>query len=133
MWPNLFILITFYFIGEIKQDIFWEGNDFLEIDFKFDTEYHQLTRNVYTMSDLVGQVGGFGGMAIIIFSFLVGVISTKIYVQSVASKVYQVESKSINTIKNKNVIVPEKVKSSNFRTSSLWVSSEYESRYNRIN
>ena len=83
----------FYSISDIKQDMNLDtSGNLLQINFSLDNEYQQISRTVYNWSDAVGQIGGFGGLMNYIFSFLVGVLSTKIYSHSVMSNIYQVES-----------------------------------------
>ena len=79
----------FYSIKEITNDVILSQNgQIFQMMFSFDNEYLQMSRSVYSFSDMVGQVGGFGGMLISIFSFVVGIISTKVYQQSIMSDIY---------------------------------------------
>ena len=79
----------FYSINEITNDIVLSQNgQILKMTFSLDNQYFQMSRSVYNLTDMVGQVGGFGGMLISIFSLVVGVISTKIYQQSIMSDIY---------------------------------------------
>ena len=91
--------------------------------FLLDNQYFQMSRSVYSLADMVGQVGGFGGMLISVFSFVVGVISTKIYELSIMSDIYQVNS-DINIRNVNNKIIPEENKESQFKRSSSKCKSE---------
>ena len=115
----------FYSINEITNDIVLSQNgQILQMKFSLDNQYLQMSRSVYSLADMVGQVGGFGGMLISIFSFVVGVISTKIYQQSIMSDIYQVNS-DINIRNANNKIIPEENKESQLKKSSLINQSEY--------
>ena len=119
----------FYSINEITNDIsLSKKGQILQMMFKLDNEYLQISRSVYSLADMVGQVGGFGGMLISIFSFVVGVISTKIYQQSIMSNIYQVSSDTNNRFAC-NKIIPEENKESQLKRSSLICKSEYNYKY----
>ena len=106
----------FYSIGEIDRDMSISQNgQIFQITFSFDNEYQQMSRSVYTLSKMIGQIGGFGGMLISIFSFVVGIISTKVYQQSIMSDIYQVNSNINNSRLSKNKIIPEENKESQFK------------------
>ena len=114
----------FYSINEITNDIVLSQNgQILQMRFSLDNQYLQMSRSVYSLADMVGQVGGFGGMLISIFSFVVGVISTKIYQQSIMSDIYQVNS-DINIRNANNKIIPEENKESQLKRRSSKCKSE---------
>ena len=122
----------FYSINEITKDIVLSQNgEILQMRFSLDNQYLQMSRSVYSLADMIGQVGGFGGMLISIFSFVVGVISTKIYQQSIMSDIYQVSSDTNNRFAS-NKIIPEENKESQFKRISSKCKSEIAHRYRHL-
>ena len=120
----------FYSISDIRQDMNLDtSGNLLQIRFALDNEYQQISRTVYNWSDAVSQIGGFGGLMLSIFSFLVGVLSTKIYSQTVMSNIYQVESAAKPQFLEWTKIVPEESKSHEFKTKNKSLNLKYESRY----
>ena len=116
----------FYSIKEITNDVVLSQNgQIFQMMFSFDNEYLQMSRSVYSLSDMVGQVGGFGGMLVSIFSFVVGIISTKVYQQSIMSDIYQVNSNIDNCRLLNNKIIPEENKENKFKRSSFACQSDY--------
>ena len=117
----------YYSIGEIVREVALSQNgQIFQIVFSLDNEYLQISRSVYSLADMVGQVGGFGGMLISIFSFLVGVISTKVYQQSIMSDIYQVNSNDDNSKRTtSNRIFPEEIKVDHSKKRSISFHTEY--------
>ena len=117
----------YYSIGEIVREVALSQNgQIFQIMFTLDNEYLQISRSVYSLADMVGQVGGFGGMLISIFSFVVGVISTKVYQQSIMSEIYQVNSNDDNSKRiTSNRIFPEEIKEDHLKKRSFSFHTEY--------
>ena len=117
----------YYSVGEIVREVALSQNgQILQITFTLDNEYLQMSRSVYSLADMVGQVGGFGGMLISIFSFVVGVISTKVYQQSIMSEIYQVNSNEDNSKRTtSNRIFHEEIKQDHSKKRSISFHTEY--------
>ena len=98
---------TFLSIGDIFQDssaLTNETNVVLRIKFLLDSKYQSIQRTVYTVGDMFGQIGGINSILLSIGSFIVGAIATKIYMASLLSSFYH-----INSNKNIQKVTPFKI------------------------
>ena len=94
---------SFFSMSEASQDIstlYNESNVVLNIKVILDSKYQTIDRQVYTLGDLFGQVGGMDSILTSIGGILVGVFSTKIYMASLLSTFYQVNKQDSSKVEN---------------------------------
>ena len=76
---------SFFSIGDIFQDISTLSDEpytVLKVKFILDSKYQTISRQVYSLGDMFGQVGGMDSILLNIGSFIVGIFSSKIYMTS---------------------------------------------------
>ena len=90
---------SFFSFGEASQDISSsDPNAVLAISVVLDNKYQTISRQVYTLGDLFGQVGGMDSVLTSIGGILVGVFSAKIYMASLLSTFYQVNKQESSKV-----------------------------------
>ena len=92
---------SFFSFGEASQDISSsDPNAVLAVSVVLDNKYQTNSRQVYTLGDLFGQIGGMDSILTSIGGILVGVLSTKIYMASLLSTFYQVNKQESSKVAN---------------------------------
>ena len=59
-----------------------------------DSKYNVINRTVYSMTDMFGQIGGMDSILVSAGSILVGIFSSKIFMASLLSSFYYVNSEN---------------------------------------
>ena len=72
----------FFSIGD--QNIDFSDKDssgeFLVINLKLDSKYQVIQRQVFTILDLISQVGGVNQIVLLLLSFLINIICSRVYI-----------------------------------------------------
>ena len=68
------------------------SGDLVRFKLVLDNEFNIIERKVYTVYDMLGQVGGLMGLAISVGSLLAGTFSNNVYVMTLLSYFYKVNS-----------------------------------------
>jgi len=82
-------------VGDIYNTLAKEGTDGRLLDIKLiqDQRYTKTERRIYSILDILGQVGGVQGLIIPLGAWMVEIFSSKIYLMTLLSLFYQVETK----------------------------------------
>ena len=59
--------------------------------FKLDKNYHMIQRRVYTLSDMVSQVGGLFEIVCMLYAFLAGLVLDRLYFLTLFKDVFYVQ------------------------------------------
>lgn len=87
----------FYSVGDVSVDAAADVNESpFEALFVLDSKYNKIERKVYTLGDMLGQIGGMHDILLLMGTLAVGVFTTKIYTASLLSNLYQVEKYNVN-------------------------------------
>jgi hypothetical protein len=100
----------FFQIQNSREQTEIEGSDlqFASVYLRFDSEFDQYDRRVYSFGDLLGQVGGIYESMLIIGMLFVGIFSERLFISSILNKIYQIDllrEQEIQDVKNK--VTPE--------------------------
>ena len=102
---------NFFSVGNIKNDFYDQENDkkIMKITINLDSKYTNIERRVYTLGDLFGQIGGIKEVLSLIAILLVGSFPNKLYISTLISNLYIVESNhnQTNKIEDGNKIEDE--------------------------
>ena len=79
------------------------------INFMLDSKYQVIQRRVFSLLDLIGQIGGVNQIVLVLLSFLMNIFIYKVYIETLLSNFYQLDIESSH-IKS-NSILPEEVTS----------------------
>lgn len=60
----------------------------LGVFFRSDLKYSEFERKIYSIGDLLGQIGGFLGTLTAVGALLIGSIADRLYYGSILSKIY---------------------------------------------
>lgn len=107
---------TFYSVERTDFDFYNtpSSQSLLQLSIVADPNQDFYSRQVYSFLDLTGQVGGLYGIVDTIARILVGLISSRLFVLSILSKLYQIEDKpeDINSVTPINYFGRNKVRKS---------------------
>ena len=106
----------YFSLSEINQEVQSSSNTgtILDIKIVLDNKYQVTSRQVYSLGDMVGQVGGMYSILFTFWSFFVGTISSRIYLNSLISSFYQVH-KDKSTKVSPRKLIKEEVKEIPFK------------------
>lgn len=84
----------FYQVAESSSRFESESadGDLLSIYFRFDKTSDIYERKIYSLGELIGQAGGFYTLLSLIGSFLLFIFSERLFVSSILSKIYQIDT-----------------------------------------
>ena len=92
---------SFFSIGEVKSDYYVSNEDIIfDMEIFLDSKYQSIKRNVFTLSDMFGMIGGMDSILCILAAFFVKIFSSKIYMLSLISSFYNVKSENNDNIIN---------------------------------
>jgi hypothetical protein len=98
---------TYYSVGSVQDRFQPETNgEVFRVVLKMDYSYTYIERKIYTVYDMLGQVGGFMGLVISVAAVIVGIFSDKIYTMTLLSYFYKAENEPYDdekTAKNNQV------------------------------
>ena len=84
----------YYSVEEIENTILTgRRTGLIEIHFEISPKYIRTERKVHSLMEVLGQIGGIIGILLPIGAILSGVFSSKIYVMTLLSLLYQVDQK----------------------------------------
>ena len=83
----------FYQVSGMRESVLIEDTDlqFLSIYFRFDSNYADFSRRVYSFGDLLGQTGGLYSAIFMVGAVIVGIFSERLFVSSILRKIYQID------------------------------------------
>eukprot|EP00345_Euplotes_harpa_P008147 CAMPEP_0168356186 /NCGR_PEP_ID=MMETSP0213-20121227/25008_1 /TAXON_ID=151035 /ORGANISM="Euplotes harpa, Strain FSP1.4" /LENGTH=250 /DNA_ID=CAMNT_0008368563 /DNA_START=495 /DNA_END=1244 /DNA_ORIENTATION=+ len=83
---------TFYSLGERLDDStnLNPSGEFFNIKLTFDDRFQVMSRSVFTLSDLIGLVGGINSIMFIVGAWCIGILIDRIYISSLISSLYHV-------------------------------------------
>ena len=91
----------------MRESVLIEDDDLqiISVYLRFDSNYDDYSRRVYSFGDLLGQTGGLYSAIFIIGVVLVGIFQNRLFVSSVLNKIYQVDkSRNVESNADKNKI-----------------------------
>ena len=97
----------FYQVSGMRESVLIEDDDLqiISVYVRFDSNYDDYSRRVYSFGDLLGQTGGLYSAIFIIGAVLVGIFQNRLFISSVLNKIYQIDkSKNVESNADKNKI-----------------------------
>jgi hypothetical protein len=87
------VLNSFYSVKEMTSDEYESSADlYASVKLSLDAESQSYTRNVYTILDVIGQVGGIFSLLTSFCALIVGIYAEKMAMHSIISKCYTLEN-----------------------------------------
>jgi hypothetical protein len=107
--------IEFYQIENYREQTELEGSDlqFASVYISYDPYHDEYNRKVYSVGDLLGQVGGIYEFMLVSGMLLVSIFSERLFVSAILNKIYQIDKardEEIKAMKNKNKTTPAGIK-----------------------
>ena len=83
---------TFYQVQNTKEQIELEDNDqqIASVYIRLDSQYDIYERRIYSVGELLGQMGGLFQVILMIGVSFVSIFSERLYVSSIIRKIYQI-------------------------------------------
>jgi hypothetical protein len=89
----------YYSIEELENTILTgRRTGLIEIHFEISPKYMRTERKVYSLMEVLGQIGGIIGILLPVGAILSSVFSSKIYVMTLLSLLYQVDQKQTSKV-----------------------------------
>lgn len=83
----------FYSVSDVKESwAYYGGPEYVYVKLQLDPETQLYKRTVYSILDLIGQLGGVFGILSSVFTLIVGIYSENMLFHSIVKKCYQVEA-----------------------------------------
>ena len=67
------------------------AKNIVSVYFRLDSYFDNYSRRIYSLGDLLGQVGGLYSSILIIGALFVGIFSERLFVSSILRKIYQID------------------------------------------
>ena len=125
----------FFSLGERYIDISNQNitGEFMVINFMLDSKYQVIQRRVFSLLDLIGQIGGVNQIVLVLLSFVMNIFIYKVYIETLLSNFYQLDTESSH--KKSNSVLPEDVTSNSkiLQKYSYIVGYEHATIQNSVN
>ena len=82
------------------------SGQFFKINFILDSKYQVIQRQVFTVLDLISQVGGVNQIILLLLSFFMHIFISKVYMETLLSNFYQIDQNHEQLMHN--AITPKK-------------------------
>ena len=94
---------TYYTVANTKEQIVLENSEdeFLSVFIRLDSTAETYDRRVYSISDLLAQVGGIYQSVFFIGVLFIGIFSERMFISSILRKIYQLDTIRENQMKEK--------------------------------
>ena len=107
---------TFYQVEHTKEQIELESStgQIASIYFRFDYEYSIYERRIYSLGELLGQIGGLFQIILMVGVTIVSLFSEKLFVSSIIRKIYQIDDTREDVVRNISKLKMKKSKTVSF-------------------
>ena len=84
---------SFYEVSTMRESVVIEETDLqiVSVFFRLGSYFDNYSRRIYSLGDLLGQVGGLYSSILIIGALFVGIFSERLFVSSILRKIYQID------------------------------------------